>query len=912
VEFRLLGPLEVRHAGETVALGGQRQRSVLAALLLHANSLAGVGYLAQAVWEKPPVAPESNLRTYVVGLRRVFTAMGENRLATRPGGYLLTVQPGELDLEAFRELAGHGDQAWHHRDFATAADHFERALSLWRGQPLAGLSLGPVLRADIARLEDLRLTIAERHAHALIELGRPETAVGDLRTLLAEHPLREELWAQLMLALQRAGRQAEALDAFSRARQHLVTELGIEPGARLQRVQQDILAGEQARPAEVEISAWRQLPMDIAEFTGRQDELRTLHALAEPASQTAVVISAIQGMAGVGKTRLAVHVAHQLASTGRYDEIQLWTDLRGFDAERPPIPPATVLERFLLLLGVSGQHIPQELESRAALYRSRLAGKRALVLLDNAASEEQVRPLLPGGPGSLVLITSRHSLSGLVGAHGLPLDVLPRPDAIALLSRIIGDDRVAAETQAAARLTELCGHLPIAISLAARRLRRRPIWTVKDLVGRLERTERRLDQLAPGTHEMHALFTLSYQALPSVRQRMFRLLGLHPGDDFTAESAAALALTTPADAELQLEALLDEHLVQQTTPSRYRFHDLVRPYARDRAQPHETQEALHRLLTWYLHATESARSVFDPSRPRIIQLPPLPAHCVVPQFADQTEALAWYESERTTLRAVVQAAADGGLPEVAWQLAWVSLSFYYRRSHWDDWIATFRIALHATRSLGERRGEGIIWRGLGVAYSDLRQFTTAIDCHQRAQAIFEEVDDRHGQAWNLNNLGVVYVDLDRLPAAADCLRRALLLFRETSDRQGEGICLNNLGDTYRRLGRPSNAIGHLKQALNIQQEIDDRTGLQFTLSSLGDIHHDAGHHEQALRRYEEALATSQALGDQRTTARVLANLAQTLDAQGEHGPALTRWHQALTIFDELGDPQADTIRARLG
>lgn len=907
VEFRLLGSLEVRHDGENVMLGGQRQRTVLAALLMRPNSVASVSYLAQAVWEKPPVAPESNLRTYVAGLRRV---LGGDRLVTRPGGYLVSIQPGELDLDDFRRFADDGDKAWQEGDFTSAVEHFERALCLWRGQPLSGLLPGPVLRADIARLEDQRLTIAERYAHALIELGKPDTAVGDLRALIVEYPLREELWAQLMLALHRAGRQAEALDAFASARQHLIDELGIEPGARLRRVQQEILAGEQADEPDEEISAWRQLPMDIAEFIGRHAELRTLHAMAEPSSRTALAIATIHGMPGVGKTRLAVHFAHQLVDAGRFDQIQLWADLRGFDAERPPIPPSAVLEHFLRLLGIAGPLIPQELESRAALFRSRLAEKRALILLDNAASEEQIRPLLPGTQGSLVLITSRRNLAGLVGARGLPLDVLPQPEAINLLSLIAGDDRIEAEPQAAARTSALCGHLPIALSLAARRLRKRPMWTVSDLAARLEREERRLDQLAPGTREIQALFTMSYQALPAEQQRMFRLLGLHPGDDFTAESAAALAGIHPDDADFHLEAMLDEHLVQQNTPRRYRFHDLVKPYARELA----AGQSAHPLYTWYLHATEAARMAFDPLRTRAFGFPPLPRDTVLPQFADHKEALAWYESERATLRVVVQVAAENGLPEVAWRLAWVLLSFYYRRSHWDDWIDVYQIALKAAKASDERHGEGIIWCGLGVAYSDLQQFTNAIDAHQHAQTILEEVDDLKGQAWNLNNLGVVYVYLDRLTTAADCFHRALVLFPQTGDRQGEGIALNNLGDTYRRLDRPDSAIKHLEQALKIQQEIGDKSesGLQFTYGTLGDIHHDAGNYKQAARSYEEALAVSKALGDQRTSARMLANLAQTLNADGDPEQARLRWQEAMKIFDELGDPQADTIRAQLG
>lgn len=900
VEFRLLGPLELWHGGEALPLGGQRQRSVLVALLLRANSVAGAGYLAQAVWETPPVAPDSNLRTYVAGLRRVFARTGEDRLVTRPGGYLLTVRPGELDLDVFQELAGKGTRAADQGDFAAAADHFERALKLWRGQPLSDLSPGPVLRAEIARLTDLRLSTVERHAHVGIEAGRAEEAVGELRALLVEHPLREEVWALLMRALHRAGRQAEALAAFTQARQLLVTELGIEPGARLRQAHQDILAdtGQPAAPA----GAWRQLPMDIAEFTGRETELRALTTLTETPSRTAVAVAVIHGMAGVGKTRLAVHFAHRSAGTGRWDEVQLWADLRGFDAERPPLQPAAVLENFLNLLGVSGQQMPRELESRAALYRSRLAGKRAMVLLDNVVTEDQVLPLLPGGPGGLVLITSRRTLAGLAGARGLSLDVLPQRDAIALLSRVVGDERVTADPESAARLTDLCGRLPIAISLVARRLRRHPMWTVRDLVDRSRR--------GPDPHDLNALFSMSYRTLSPTHQRMFRLLAAHPGDDLTAESAAAIASTTPEDAELQLESLLDEHLLLQTTPHRYRFHDLVRPFARGLARPDEAREAVDRLLTWYLHAAESARGTFDPGRVRIIDLGPLPP-CVVPEFAGHDEALAWYESERATLREVVRIAAAAGAVRVAWQLAWVLLSFYYRRSHWDDWLATFHTALSAARSTGERRGEGIMWRGLGVAYSDMRQFATAIDCHQQAQAALEEVDDRHGQAWNLNNLGVVHVELERLPDASACLHQALELFRETGDQSGEGICLNNLGDTYRLLGRPTEAITHLEQALSIQQSNDDRSGLRYTLGTLGDIHHDAGDHAQAQCRYEDALVISQALGDQRIAARMLANIAQTLDAQGLPELARTRWHEALAVFEKLDDPQAATIRTRL-
>ncbi|MFI6027973.1 tetratricopeptide repeat protein [Amycolatopsis magusensis] len=392
------------------------------------------------------------------------------------------------------------------------------------------------------------------------------------------------------------------------------------------------------------------------------------------------------------------------------------------------------------------------------------------------------------------------------------------------------------------------------------------MWTVQELADRLTRHGQEAN--------LRAVFDLSHRALPPAQRRLFRLLGLHAGADFTAESAAALHHTTPERAEVLLESLLDEHLLQQATAGRYRMHDLLRAYARDRAQaeepPARRRAAVHRLLTWYLHTAESARTELDPHRSRIFDLVPLRAGCMVRTFGGYDEALAWFEAERSTLREVVATAAHRA-PEVAWQLPWVLLSFYYRRSHWDDWVATYEIGLAAARSLGERRGEAIMWRGLGVANSDLRRFEVALDCHRRAQALLERVGDRHGQAWNLNNAGVIHFDLGELTEAA----------------------------------------GHFERALLVQHGIGDQAGLRFTLSTLGDLHRDNGRLGEALRHYREALATSRMLADQRITARVLAGIAETLTADGKAEQARTYWCQALTIFDELGDAQAESVRAKL-
>ncbi len=881
LEFRLLGSFEVSADARTVVLPGNRPRALLAALVLRPNCLLGVSELAEAIWEVPPSAPESNIRTYVAGLRRLLRDLGEDvtRLMTGPGGYRLRVEPGESDVDVFRDLADRGEQAWRRADFEATAEHLGAALTLWRGRPLPGMPVGRTLDADFAELGDLRLKIAVRHAKAQLELGRAAVVVPGLRALVAEHPLREEVWAQLMVALHQSGRRAEALECFTRARAHLIAELGVEPGARLQRTQREILVEE--TPSEPRVR--HQLPMDIAEFTGREKELREL---IEP-------VSVIVGRAGVGKTRLAVHAAHRLVAEGRFDEIQLWTDLRGSDPAQRPADPAEVLANFLPQLGVAAQHIPPGLDPRTALFRDRLSGRRALVLLDNAASEAQIRPLLPGTAGCCVLITSRHELPTMDDVRTITLGVMPIDEAVSLLARVAGGDRVAASPEAAARVASLCERLPIALAHAARRLSARPKWTVSDLADRLSRES--------------DVFDMSYDALAPEPQRVFRLLGLHPGEDVTAESATALT-GTPAGPVL--ETLLDEHMLLQVTAGRYRFHDLMRRYARGRVIEQESGEALHRLFAWFLHAAEAARARIDPNRVRIFGFHPLPAGCVIPGFTGYDEAMAWFDAERATLRAVVLSASSHGFAEIAWQLAWVLLSYYYRGSHGDDWIAAYRAGLAAAQSSGDRRAEGIMWRGLGVAHSDLREYPVAIDCHERAQSLLESTGDRHGQAWNLNNLGVIHVDLGDHVAAARCFGRALPLFRATADLHGEGICLNNLGDTCRLLGRPGRALEHLGRALTIQESLSDKTSLQFTLRCLGDLHHDSGRYSEALASYGEAVTTSRSLGDRRTVARSLADMGRTLDVLGQ--PAETHWRQALEIFEEIGDIQADAVRARLG
>jgi tetratricopeptide (TPR) repeat protein len=644
----------------------------------------------------------------------------------------------------------------------------------------------------------------------------------------------------------------------------------------------------------------RQLPMDIGEFTGRQPELARLRTVLAPAA----AVVTIEGMAGVGKTRLAVHAAHELASSGRYNDIQLWADLRGFDPEQRRADPAEVLASFLRLLGVPNARMPRSLDERAALYRDRLSDREALVLLDNAATAEQVRPLLPGGPNCLVLITTRHSLSELDGAEHLPLAVFTADESVALLGRVVGADRVAAELEAAQRIAELCGHLPIAVALAARRLRARPAWRLADLAERLEtEDDRRLDQLAGGDCPLRASFDLSYHCLSPQHQRAFRLLGVHPGADITPHSAAALTAIPVEDAERTLETLLDEHLLRQEETDRYHFHDLIRYHARNlttATDPPDTPRlARQRCLTWYLHTADAAWQTLEPRRRRTFDLPA--AENIPPplDFTDYDDALSWCEAERANLVAAVHAAADDHLTTIAWQLPAVLLRYFYLRSHWADWLDTHQVALVAAQKSGKRSGEAKILNGLGVAYGDLRQFDEAIAYCGQAATIFGELGDAYGQAWSLNNLGVTTIHQHRPADALDHLERALTLFRHANDAHGEAICLNNLGDAHRRLHQPTQAITYLHQATTLQKLSGDRPAQRYTLLTLGDLYHDTGHPTQALDHYHQALAISRAAHDRRATARILHHLAQTLHTLGHATAARTHLDQAATILATL-------------
>ena len=607
MEFGVLGPLQVRSDGRPVQVGAPMQRTLLAALLLHANQVVAAEQLIDHLWDQaPPPSARSTLQNYILRLRRLLPERPERAagqlLVTRVPGYLLQLRPGELDLDRFQRLVADARASTTQGQTERAASLLRDALALWRGPPLCDVASETLRRLHLPRLEDQRLGALEARSDAELGLGLHAELTGELHGLVDEQPLRERFRAQLMLALYRCGRQAEALEVYRSTWRLLSDELGIQPGPELRRLEHAILREDPSldlpataapgHPPAAAISPPHQLPPAITDFTGRRQHLDELDRLLEPGvDATAVVISAIAGTAGVGKTALAIHWAHRVRD--RFGDGQLYVGLRGY-APTPPMRSLDALAGFLHALGVPAEQVPLDLEEAAGLYRTLLADKRILVVLDNARSADQVRPLLPGSPRCLILVTSRDRLGGLVardGARRLTLDVLPPEEAVGLLTRLLGAERVAAEPQAAEELAEVCGLLPLALRIAAANLADQPGQSIAGYLARLRQGDR-LAELSVDDDPQAAVrtaFDCSYAALEPAAQRLFRLLGLVPGPEFTPPAAAALAGAPTDHAATLLERLTTVHLVEPRGPDRFGFHDLLRLYAADRTHDEDSE-----------------------------------------------------------------------------------------------------------------------------------------------------------------------------------------------------------------------------------------------------------------------------------------------------------------------------------
>jgi DNA-binding SARP family transcriptional activator/predicted negative regulator of RcsB-dependent stress response len=923
MQFRLLGPLEVWDGDERVDLGGAKQRALLALLLLQANRTVPRTQVINWLWDREPPRTAGDLvHAYVSRLRRALRpCTGEpsaQRLRTQPSGYLLKVEPDELDLDRFERLVDQAQQGMAAGDLELAAGILRQALGLWHGSALANLPTTLAVDAERARLEEARLVALEERLEVDLRLGRHAQLVGELEALVASYPDRERLQHQLMLALYRSGRQTKALTVYRNTRQMLVEELGLEPSPALQQLERAILRADPAlEPALPTASATLdepgprhgscQLPPDIEDFTGREAVVAEVQQLLERDRRTAIVISAIAGKAGVGKTALAVRVAHRLRP--RFADGQLYVNLRGVEAQA--LDPAEVLAGFLRALGVDGAEIAEGLEERARQYRSRLADRRVLVVLDNAASEAQVRPLLPGSQGCAVLVTSRMRLSGLEAAHPLCLDVLEPDQAVELLGKLAGSGRVAAEPEAAATIVGLCGWLPLAVRIAGARLAGRPHWRLAELVERLADEHRRLDELATGDLEVRASVALSYRGRTKEERRLFRLLGLLVAPSFPAWVAATLLDTRLTDAEGLLERLVDAQLVEsagqdQAGQLRYRLHDLLRLFAAERLhaeEPAQTRRAaLERTLRAYLSLAERADGLLEPSGLDRYGGDPIGGQHTNHSVATvEHDPLGWFEAERSSLIAAVEQACDAGFWAVAWRLADTLGCFFQLRAHWADWQHTHELALTGARRAGDHDAQGRILASLGAFHIYRNRIDNAICWLDQSLAAFRASGNRRGELECLVDLGLTGLKQGRFDDATNLLEQSLAGFRELGARSCEAVTLFHLGDVHSQQGRLDAALACLEQSLTLIRAVGDRPWEAPILRSLGLAHSRQGRFPEAVACLDQSLTLVRALGDRQGQAHVLHGFGEVYGKQGCLGDAVGCLEQSLTLARATGD-----------
>ncbi|MFF3071158.1 ATP-binding protein [Kitasatospora sp. NPDC057936] len=667
---------------------------------------------------------------------------------------------------------------------------------------------------------------------------------------------------------------------------------------------------------------FRQLPADLATFTGRGRELAALLAAAGPGGNaaTTVVISAIEGMAGVGKTQLAVHAAHELVRAGRYRDMQLYVNLRGFDPELPPADPAAVLDAFLRHLEVPAQRIPDGLDARAAMFRDRLDGRAALIVLDNAADEDQVRPLIPACPSSLVVVTSRRSLLGLDGATATRLDVFDPAEALALFARIAGPERTAAEPEAAAAIVAACGHLPLAVSLTAARLRSRPTWTLAYLLSKLH--THGVDSVATSRQSLRGVFDLSYEGLPPAAQRLFRLLPLNPGQDFTPGAAAALAGLDEPGTELLLERLQDEHLLQQKTPGRYALHDLLHAYAAGCARPDRDEEraATGRVLAWYLAGADTAADRIVPSRYALAPDPALAA-ASPPAFEGSADAMAWCDAEHANLLAAAEKAAAlaekaaappvAGVPgggDLAWRLATALSTYLHLRCQWREHEHIHELALEAALATGHLAGEAWVRNNLGICLAALGRPDHAAAHLTRALQVRRVLGDVSGEAATLSNLARAAAEAGDLEAGLGHALQGLDAATRAGDRKREAAVLNSIAICLWELGRPEESLAYLLRKLAMHREDEDPNGLGLALHNIAEVHEALHQYDRAAGVLQEALDTALAAGDVHAEAGALFGLARCLHATGRSRTARAHLQRALAVFEDLDAPE--TARAR--
>ncbi|MCT2280663.1 tetratricopeptide repeat protein [Micromonospora chalcea] len=934
VEFRVLGDLDVRVDGRTVRIGHARQQCVLAALLVEPNRVVATGQLISRVWgDEVPDGAAATLRGYLSRLRQALAGVDEVRIVRRHPGYLLAVDPDRVDLHRFRALT---EQARRTGDDATAIGCLERALGLWRGEAFDGLTT-PWLAAYRQTLDRQRLAAALDRNDIALRRGAHARLLPDLLDLSGRHPWDERLAAQAMLALYRCGRQADALEHFHRLRHRLAAEIGADPSPPLAQLYQQILTADAAiappdlpdggEPSSTATgtarnagAAPRQLPASPGVFAGRTVQLARLDEQLGDAGRpdgagSPVVISSIGGGGGVGKTWLALRWAH--ANAGRFPDGQLYVNLRGFDPTSDPVEWPVAVRGFLEALGVEPARVPADPEAQASLYRTLVAGRRLLVVLDDARDAATVIPLLPGTPTSAVLVTSRRQLAGLVTTHGarpLPLDVLPDDEARELIVRQVGAARVAGQPDAVADILRFCGGLPLALGIVAARAVLNPDLALSSVAAELTTAVSPLDALAGDevTTNLRVVLSRSLAALTPAAAQVFALLGLAPGPDIGRAAAASLTARTPEQLRPPLRELLDAHLVQEHVAGRYRMHDLVRSFAVERARgdPAGSRSAMRRLVDHHLHTAHAAALLLSPQRDPLTLAPAVPG-VTAERLDDLAAALAWFTGEHQVLLAIIEYAAGNGLDVATGQLSWTLATYFDRQGHWHDWATVARRAVESTRRRGDRPAQAQAHRLLAGACSNLGRYAEAQRNLLAALDLFAALGDDEGRAHTHFDLSMLH-DRQRQPREAlPHARRSLALYERVGGPLKQAVALNAIGWYHSQLGEHHDAITYCRRALALSEQAGSAYGQANTWDSIGFAHHHLGEYEHAVDCYRQALALFTDIGDRHAEGIVLDHLGDTWAAAGRADAARDAWRRSLALYEELGHADAEAVRRKL-
>lgn len=934
VDIRILGPTEITVAGRNVVPRGARATQLLAVLVANLNRVVPVSRIVDILWDDPPGSARQQVQNVVSSLRRGLSAAGGRiALVNTSDGYRLEAPESAVDVFRFEASVRAAAKAEDAGRIEEAVRLLRRALAEWRGAAaLSGLN-DPHLVTYATLLEDQRLAAREYLARLLLQQGDTVAATAELRSHLAASPFREQTRVLLMIALYQNGRQADALSVYDNGRRLLADELGLDPGPLLREAHRQILRGEvdltvllpnrraatAAEPPQppvpqdnADTSTRSYLPRDIAEFTGRVDELRTLLSGADRQETNAPVISVIDGMGGVGKTTLAVHLAHQVAHD--YPDGQYFINMIGFSAGAEPLSAFDALHLLLRNSGMPPELIPSDLEERSALWRSRLAGRRVLVLLDNAADPTQIRPLLPSTAGALVLISSRRKMAYLEGATPLSLEVMRTEEAIELFGRVLGRARAAAEPEAVAQAVELCGLLPLALQIAAARLRDRTSWSVAYLVDQLRGQQSRNQLLTVDGLSVMQILAWSYQHLSPRQRTLFRLLSLLPGADFDAHAAAALTDLTLAEAETCLTELFEVNLLKESTPGRYHLHDLVRDCSHalrdEQSDPAEIAEATKRVVNYYLKSASQWCAPLTKSFQRIDTDITWEPRFIKP--ADSTAAaMELLDLEYGNLIAVPRFAAEAGFHAQAWQHTCSLLPYLGRINYAGETEAMFDLARHSAATAGHARGESICLMGLAYIHNTRGMNAEARDLAAQAVEISRRGGNTADEVYQQADIGAMYYGDDDLDAARLCFITALDLAKGIGDRQVQADLANNLGVINRDLGRFADALSYFQQTQALDENASVLHAQAQTLYNIGQVLCLQGRPQEAAAQFEQSLALGRSAGSRRVECFASVGLCATSRAAGDGAAALASGRAALDLARTLKmeDAEGEALNA---